>query len=92
MEKCILCCSKSQNLIKYGEFIQDKKYSISVHYFCLVIIINNFTFKTTNLFNVHTKFQLLTSNLIQRGDDDEGIYGFLIDDIRTEAHRIRNQV
>lgn len=32
-------------------------------------------------------FQLLTSNLVQRGDDDDGINGFLPSDVKSEVNR-----
>ncbi|XP_030379088.1 uncharacterized protein LOC115627528 [Scaptodrosophila lebanonensis] len=38
---------------------------------------------------VHQNCLYLSSNLCQRGDDDEGIYGFMEDDIKREADRTR---
>lgn len=40
---------------------------------------------------VHYHCLLLTSNLVQNGEDEEGIFGFMEDDIRTEEARIRGQ-
>lgn len=40
---------------------------------------------------VHYHCLLLTSNLVQNGDDDEGIFGFMEEDIRNEEARIRGQ-
>lgn len=41
---------------------------------------------------IWSNFQLLCSNLIQNGEDDEGILGFLANDIRKEAKRISKRV
>ncbi|XP_062564319.1 pineapple eye protein-like [Armigeres subalbatus] len=40
---------------------------------------------------VHYHCLLLTSNLVQNGDDDEGIFGFMEEEIRNEEARIRGQ-
>lgn len=40
---------------------------------------------------VHYHCLLLTSSLVQNGDDDEGIFGFMEEDIRNEEARIRSQ-
>lgn len=40
---------------------------------------------------VHYHCLLLTSNLVQNGDDEEGIFGFMEEDIRNEEARIRGQ-
>lgn len=45
---------------------------------------------TNNDFNC--SFQLLTSNLVQNGNDDEGITGFMPKDIKAEVSRTKKLV
>lgn len=37
-------------------------------------------------------FQLLTSNLIQNGEDEEGLIGFMPKDIKSEVYRTKKLV
>ncbi|XP_075701051.1 G2/M phase-specific E3 ubiquitin-protein ligase [Rhinoderma darwinii] len=46
------------------------------------------TYKEHN-FTLHYCCLLLSSGIWQRGNDDEGVYGFLVDDIKKELNRAR---
>ncbi|XP_074811893.1 G2/M phase-specific E3 ubiquitin-protein ligase isoform X3 [Natator depressus] len=62
---CVLCQRTDDCPEKYGEKRTYKEYSLTVHYYCL----------------------LMSSGIWQRGEEDEGVYGFLIKDIRKEVNR-----
>lgn len=36
---------------------------------------------------INIMLQLMSSGIFQRGEDHEGIHGFLVDDIRKESRR-----
>lgn len=95
---CEICKSESNNSTELGEKVKHKK--MVVHLFCLVsrveIKIKNFSIilvvneKLKKYFFVH--LQLLSSNLMQRADEDEELLGFLISDIEKEIRRASHLV
>lgn len=98
ISRCVLCEQNSDEPINYGEKLCS--HDITAHFYCMV---NNFEFlKGVWYMSVYTVnctlsvlqsillnfyFQLLSSKLVQNGDDDEELKGFLIADIKQELKR-----
>lgn len=86
--ECVMCKSSRDDPVDLGSKMTYE--STTAHYFCLVSI-----FGAQNALLLLSKapvFQLLSSNLVQNGDDDEGIMGFLPPDIHAEVARANKMV
>lgn len=64
---------------------------ILLQFKCNVFLLKYVISKKTCWLNIWS-FQLLTSNLVQNGDDDEGISGFMPKDIKAEVSRTKKLV
>lgn len=105
-KECMFCKHKDIDETKYGPMY--KLNDVVVHYFCIVstlwIILYNSNFWNLNVYLIVFKiiknkckrqlscFQLLSTLAIQNGTDFEGIWGFLIEDIKIELKRGSTQV
>jgi hypothetical protein len=86
---CQLCHRSPSDPLLYG-----KLYSIgqvTVHYYCLVIPLEIKYLQTFQCRIINT-LQLFACYLSQNGDDDEGIHGFLEQDIQKEIVRSKSVV
>lgn len=97
---CLLCYSDADDPVTLGDLYQDNEQTnIICHYFCLVrsLLCSVLTFHSRciqcAIFIQHLYFfffsllQLLSSSLVQNGQDHEGILGFLAKDILKEIRR-----
>ena len=85
--KCILCHSLTKDTAVYGDVWESD--SLQVHYYCCVSVFL-WLFKKNRCNPV--LFQLLGPNLVNRGESEDDVMGFLNHDIRKEERRIKNQV
>lgn len=87
---CIMCKTDIDDVYRLGEKLSFD--NVTVHNFCMVkTIISEITIATIEK-RFFVYLQLLSGSLSQRGEDDEGISGFLLKDIKKEAQRAHKQV
>jgi G2/M phase-specific E3 ubiquitin-protein ligase len=82
MDKCLLCGSSTDNEAMLGTLLKAE--GIIVHQFCLVSLNLRLSVREFICFS----FKLFAPALFQRGDEDEGIQGFQVADIRKESKRV----
>lgn len=86
--ECVMCKSSKDDPVDLGSKLTYE--STTAHYFCLVS-----SFRARSVHCMHSNgpcLQLLSSNLVQNGEDEEGIMGFLLSDIDAEAARANKLV
>lgn len=94
---CKLTTLSTENRDLFGQTF--RKHGLTVHQYCLVLYIIPTYDISYNLLAYLRSFrcklcilQYFAAGLLQRGQDNEGIYGFLLADIRKEVARAKKLV